>query len=280
MKPAPFTYFRPGTVDDALALLSEHGAGAKILAGGQSLVPVMNFRLAAPACLVDLNRVAGLAGIRLDGGRVVIGAMTRQGALLRDATIAAHAPLLREAASHVGHVQTRSRGTVGGSLAHGDPAAELPMVMAALGATFVIRSAAGERRAAAREFFRGALDTDLAPDEILTGIVLPASAPGARTAFREFARRHGDFAIVAAAAEFGDRGLTAGLGGLEAAPRHCGVLVREMADAGNDPEALDRAVARELSGSEPLGDLHAGPEYRRRLAAVALRDCVARVLRP
>ena len=280
MKPPPFTYLRPQTIDEALALLAEHGADAKILAGGQSLVPVMNFRLAAPDCLVDLNRVAGLAGIRLDEGRVVIGAMTRQAVLLGDATIAAHAPLLREAASHVGHVQTRSRGTVGGSLAHGDPAAELPMVMAALGATFVIRSAAGERRASARDFFRGALDTALEPDEILTEIALPAAAPGTRTAFREFARRHGDFAIVAAAAQLGEHGLTAGLGGLEEAPRHCGVLVRKLAGAGDDPDALDRAVERELSGSEPLGDLHAGPEYRRSLAAVALRDCVARVLGP
>ena len=170
MKPAAFEYFAPATVDEALALLAEHGGEAKPLAGGQSLIPAMNFRLARPAVLVDLNRVSELAYVRAESGGVALGAMTRQRAVERSDVVAHAAPLLAEAMPSIAHAQIRNRGTIGGSIAHADPAAELPAVMLALDARFRARSASGERSVAASEFFKGMLETALEPGELLIEI--------------------------------------------------------------------------------------------------------------
>ncbi len=200
MKPAKFEYHAPATIDDALALLQRYEGEARLLAGGQSLVPMMNFRLVAPAALIDLNRTAGLDHIVTDGTTLRIGAMTRQRTIEFSPLVAAKAPLLREAVRWIGHLPTRSRGTIGGSIAHADPAAEIPMVLRALDGEIVARGPGGERRIAAADLFLSPLTTALAADDILTEIRLPAMPEGAGCAIEEFARRHGDFAIASVAA--------------------------------------------------------------------------------
>ncbi len=197
MKPAPFAYASPTTLDEALALVGDE---SRPLAGGQSLVPMLNFRLARPERLVDLERVEGLAALREDGGSLRIGAMTRHAAIEHSPLVAEGWPLLRQAVALVGHPQIRSRGTIGGSLAHADPKAELPVALAALGARYHVRSARGARTIAALDLALGPLMTTLAPDELLVEIEVPALPPGARTAFVERARTHGDFAIAGVAA--------------------------------------------------------------------------------
>lgn len=196
MKPAPFDYEAPRTVEAALALLDDD---AKVLAGGQSLVPVMNFRLARPAKLVDVNRIDDLAYLRRDGGRLHIGATTRHATIERSGLVARGWPLLQQAVRHVGHPQIRSRGTIGGSCAHADPTAEMPVALTALDAVFHLRSQAGTRTVPATEFFITHLTTALRADELLVEIEVPALPEGARTAFVEHARTHGDWAIAGAA---------------------------------------------------------------------------------
>src|SRR5689334_13477947 len=201
MKPAPFEYEAPASLDAALELLARYGGDAKILAGGQSLIPVMNFRLAEPALLIDINRVAELDFIRRDGdGTLRIGGLTRQRRLERDPLVAAAAPLLHEAVPFIAHPQIRNRGTLGGSLAHADSRAELPAVAVALRARLRLQRAGGDRWVKAREFFTGLLSTALEPDEILTEVALPATPPRTGWAFLEDARRHGDYAQVGVAA--------------------------------------------------------------------------------
>jgi CO/xanthine dehydrogenase FAD-binding subunit len=213
VKPAPFEYAAPASLDEALALI---GDDARPLAGGQSLVPMLNFRLARPARLVDLERV-GLDHVRVDGA-LRIGAMARQATIERSQEIAAGWPLLRQAVRHVGHPQIRARGTIGGSVAHADPKAELPVALAALGARFHVRSAAGARTLTAGQLFRGPLMTALAPDELLVEIEVPPLPAAACTAFAEHARTHGDFAIAGVAAVVtGDR-VTLGLLGAAYTP--------------------------------------------------------------
>src|SRR5688572_4023725 len=200
MKPAPFEYFRPRTLEHALELLAEHGDDAKPLAGGQSLIPAMNFRLARPAVLVDLNAADDLVGIELQStGSLHLGAMTRQRSVERSTTAAAHAPLLAEAMPWVAHEQIRTRGTVGGSVAHGDPAAELPAVFTALGARYQLRSRSAERWVSAEDFVTGLFVTALEPGELLTVVEVPRMAPRTGWAFVEMARRHGDFALAGVA---------------------------------------------------------------------------------
>src|SRR3954467_13644651 len=201
MKPAPFDYEAPASLDAALDLLARHGADAKILAGGQSLIPVMNFRLAEPALLIDINRVAELDFIRRDGdGTLRIGALTRQRRLERDSLVAEAAPLLHEAVPFIAHPQIRNRGTFGGSLAHADPAAELPALAVALGARFRLRRAGGDRWVAAEDFFAGLFATALEPDEMLVEAAIPPSPARTGWAFLEAARPHGDYAQVGVAA--------------------------------------------------------------------------------
>ena len=197
MKPAPFEYSAPSSVDEALALLDDE---AKVLAGGQSLVPLLNFRLARPERIVDINRIEELAYIRADeDGTLRIGALARQAELERSQLVAERWPLLAQAVRLVGHPQIRSRGTVCGSVAHADPTAELPVALTALDARFHVRSAGGARTLRATELFAGPLTTSLAADELLAEIEVPALPAGARCAFREYARTHGDFAVAGAA---------------------------------------------------------------------------------
>ncbi len=214
MKPPPFDYSAPQTLDEALGLL---GDDARPLAGGQSLVPLLNFRLARPDHLIDLNGVAELADLRANGDALHIGAMTRQGALERSDVVAARWPLLHQAVRLVGHPQIRSRGTVGGSVAHADPTAELPVAFAVLDARFHLRSSGGSRTLESDELFRGPLTTALASDELLVDIEVPPVPDGARTAFVEHARTHGDFAIAGAAVVVAP-GLHAAVGLLGAGP--------------------------------------------------------------
>jgi CO/xanthine dehydrogenase FAD-binding subunit len=199
VKPAPFGYEAPHTVDAVLALLAEHGDDAKVLAGGQSLVPMLNFRLVRPALLVDVNRVAGLDELTVRDGRLHIGARVRTATLARASVVRDGWPLLAEAASFVGHAAIRARGTVGGSAAHADPHAELPAALAALDARFHLRSQRGTRVLAADQFFTDFYTTALAPDELLTAMEVPPASSRTGNAFAELARTHGDFALAGAA---------------------------------------------------------------------------------
>jgi carbon-monoxide dehydrogenase medium subunit len=194
MKAPAFDYIRVATVAEACAGLAEHGPDARLLAGGQSLLPAMNLRLAAPSVLIDIGRIAGLDGIEASDGRLRIGALVRHETALRDATIARHVPLLTEALRHVAHPAIRARGTIGGNLAHADPASELPACMLALNAAIVATSPRGTRRIAAGDFFTGLFQTALEPDEMLTAVEIPLPAPA--WFFQEIARRSGDYAIV------------------------------------------------------------------------------------
>lgn len=200
MKPSPFAYAKPSSLDQVFDLLATHGDGAKLLAGGQSLIPSLNLRLAAPALLIDLNGLAQLSGITVEGDVVRIGALTRHSAVERSPDIERYLPLVAQAIGHIGHRAIRNRGTFGGSLAFADPAAELPACSVALGATLILASRSGRRRVAARDFFKGLYATDLQPGEVLLGAEFPAIAPGYRSRFAELSRRHGDYAMVGIAA--------------------------------------------------------------------------------
>jgi len=239
MKPAPFEYAAPETLEEALELLA--GEDAKALAGGQSLVPLLNFRLARPRLLVDLNRIVGLDGIRVENGTLFLGALVRQAALERSDAVAEQWPLLRQAIRFVGHPQTRTRGTVGGSVVHADPAAELPCVLATLGARFHVRSRRGARVVSAGELFVGALITSLEPDELLVEIEVPAPPPGARSAFVEYARTHGDFALAGVALLDSAEERRIGLLGVAPTP----VVVSSL-DQVEFPDEYLRALVHEL----------------------------------
>src|SRR6266700_3013369 len=201
MKASAFAYARATSVDNALELLAAHGNKAKVLSGGQSLMPAMNLRLISPELIIDIGEIGELRGIALKGEALSIGALTRHVDLLKSPEIGAHSPLLAKAVAHVAHPAIRNRGTIGGSLAHADPASELPACMLALGATIVARGQAGERRISAKDFFRGIFETALSADELLVAVELPVTRKNATHFFREFARRHGDYAIAGLAAE-------------------------------------------------------------------------------
>src|SRR5437660_1414696 len=282
MKPAPFDYFAPATLDEALALLAEHGGDAKPLAGGQGLLPAMNFLLARPAVLVDLNRISELGYVRAESG-VAIGAMTRQRVVERSDVVARAAPLLAEALPSIAHPQIRNRGTVGGSIAHADPSAELPAVMLALEARFRAQGSTGERSIPAAEFFKGMLETALAPGELLIEIALPPLPARSGTAFLEVARRHGDYALVGVAGvvTLDPRGRcqSARIACLSVGDGP--VLLSEAGKllAGQSPSeellraAADAAATRDI---DPPSDIHASAAYRRQLARVLTRRALAR----
>jgi carbon-monoxide dehydrogenase medium subunit len=276
MKPAPFDYQAPASLEAALDVLARHGGEAKILAGGQSLIPVMNFRLAEPALLVDVNKLAELDFIRRgDDGALRIGALTRQRRLERDPLVAEAAPLLHEAVPFIAHPQIRNRGTFGGSLAHADPAAELPALAVALRARLRLRKAGGERWVDAADFFAGLFTTALEPDEMLVEAAIPPLPPRTGWAFLEIARRRGDYAQVGIAAvvtlDDAGRCREARLVYLSAGDRP--VEAREAARllAGEEisPPAIaaaaDKASREEMS---PFGDVHASAEFKRHLARV------------
>ncbi|MGB0086348.1 MAG: xanthine dehydrogenase family protein subunit M [Rhodomicrobiaceae bacterium] len=201
MKAAAFGYVRAASIEEAIALLAQHGDRAKLLAGGQSLLPALNMRLMAPELLIDISDIAGVDGIRVENGTAKIGALTRQTDVLASVEIAEHAPLLAKAVAHIAHPAIRNRGTIGGNIAHADPASELPACMLALDATLTMRGPGGERRVRAAEFFTGLYQTALAPDEMLIAVEIPALQPGERNFFHEYVRRKGDYAIIGLAAQ-------------------------------------------------------------------------------
>jgi aerobic carbon-monoxide dehydrogenase medium subunit len=277
MKPPPFEYFDPQTVDEVVALLVEHGDGAKLLAGGQSLVPLLNFRLVRPQALVDVNAVSRLAYLDDRGDGLAIGALTRQRDAERSALVRDRCPLLAAALPFVGHAAIRNRGTIGGSLAHADPAAEVPTVVAALGGTLRARGPRGERDIPAAEFFVSYLTTALAPDELLVELRLPPLPPRTGTAFLEVSRRHGDFALVATAAAVAldaggaCAGVWLAVGGVGPVPFVATEEAALLLGARPDEAAAGEVGRRVSARLEPDADLHASAEYRREVAGVLVR---------
>ena len=285
MKPPKFDYHAPTSVEEAIALLARYGGEAKVLAGGQSLMPLLNFRLSRPAALVDLNRIAPLAYIREHDGQVRFGAMTRQRAIEFSPIVAKRLPLLQEATKLVGHLPIRTRGTIGGSIAHADPSAEYPAVLTALEGEVVARGPRGERVLKPAELFQTYLTTSLEADEILTEVRLPAPPAGAGHAFEELSRRHGDFALVGIAALVVVQGArcskarlaTAGVGPMPLRLRAAEEIL-ERDGVGED--AVQRAAKRAAELVSPDSDIHASADYRRHLTAVltgrALKRAIAR----
>lgn len=268
MKPAPFDYVSPKTVAEACAILSEAGGGATVIAGGQTLMPLLNLRMSQPFILVDVNHIESFSGVTRVAGGTRIAPATRQAAALNDETLAEHVPVLVRALGHVGHHQTRNRGTVGGSVALGEPAAEMPATAVALGATIEIASVRGRRTVAARDFYIGPYMTVLEPDELVTGIVYPDWGDGHVVLFNELAQRPGDFALtgfVGALALDGDKIARAGLAWMAMGPTPVAMAEAEAALVGQSLDAVDVTSIAELAlrPTAPFDDQHASAEYRR-----------------
>jgi carbon-monoxide dehydrogenase medium subunit len=279
MKPAPFRYARPSTLPEAIALLADAPDERKLLAGGQSLVPMLNMRLVRPAVLVDVSHLRELTGIAVAGdGGLRIGALTRHAELMASPLVRARAPLLAEAARHVGHAAIRNQGTLGGSLAHADPAAELPAALVALDARVEVTGPGGARIMGAEDFFRGLMSTALAPEEILTAVEVPPAAPGG-WGFVEMARRPGDFALAGIVVVLGrpltppspplggEGGRVVGFG-VGDRPMRLRGAERELGGGAMDAEAAARAGAAAARDCDPPSDVHGSAEYRRHLAGV------------
>jgi aerobic carbon-monoxide dehydrogenase medium subunit len=274
MKLPPVDYEAPRTVSEAVELLAEHQDQASVLAGGQSLIPLLALRLAHPAVLVDINGVDGLSGVSATDGWVGIGAMTREYVAEESETVAAAVPLLAEALPLIGHEAIRSRGTIGGSLAHADPAAELPAVALALDAEFVVRGQSGERVIPAADWFEGYLTTSRGPDELLIQVRFPAAGPGTGVSFQEVARRHGDFAVVGLAVS-----LTISDGAItDARLAFAGVSDVPVRATGAEDLLVGQRPSAELFDEaartvdiDPPADLHGSSEYRKKVAGVLVR---------
>jgi aerobic carbon-monoxide dehydrogenase medium subunit len=281
MKAPAFAYARATSVEDAIALLAEHGDRAKVLSGGQSLMPAMNLRLLAPELIVDIGALDELRGIKKDGDVLKIGALTRHVDLHRSPDIEQHLPLLKEAITHVAHPAIRNRGTIGGSLAHADPASELPACVIALDAKIVVRGPGGERRIAAEEFFVGIYETALAEDELLVAVEVPLPPPDAAHYFCEFARRHGDYGIVGLAAQaivrdqrlIDLRPVFFGVGDKAERVEVPALLNTEMTRA-----VLSEALQALEAALDPPEDQQATSAMRHHLAKVLLSRCVAELL--
>lgn len=284
MKPPPFKYLAPDSLEQALELMAQYGEEAKLLAGGQSLIPAMNFRVVQPAVLVDLNRIKALEYVEnSEDGSLAIGAMTRQRALEFNPIVAESTPLLHECMPHVAHPQIRNRGTLGGSLAHADPAAELPVVAVACGSRMKAKGPQGERWIEADRFFKGMFATVLQPGEILMEVVFPPQPPGTGWSFMEASRRRGDYAMmgVAATLRLNSSGtceqarlvyLNAGDGPVEA-PQAAAALKGQTPG----PEAFEAAAATAAEQEiDPLGNVHASVAYQRQLAKVLTRRALER----
>jgi len=283
MKPAAFEYHAPDTVEEAVALLDAHGDQAKVLAGGQSLVPLMNMRLARPAVIVDINRIQTLNYLAEDGGTLALGALCRQRAAERSALVARHCPLLGDALALVGHAQIRNRGTVVGSLAHADPAAELCAVLATLGGTVTAVGPQGTRSIPADELFVSYLTTSLDPRELLTEARFPALPRGTGWAWKEIARRHGDFALAGVGVGLALRGgriaeARIGLTGVGATPVRAARAERSLVGAVPSDALWEAAAEAVRAEVEPDGDIHASAEYRRHIAGVLTRRALAEAL--
>jgi len=269
--PAAFDYFAPTSLDAAVEAVARRGDEAKLLAGGHSLIPLMKLRLAQPALLIDLARIPGLGGISRSNGGLRIGAMTTHAEVERSAEVRARAPALSEAAHQIGDRQVRARGTIGGSLAHADPAADLPAVMLALGATMVLRSASGERTVFANDFFVGLLESAVRPDEVLTEIRVPANP---RSAYEKLPNPASHYAIVGVAVALGPEPRVGVTGAAPVAFRASGA---ESALREGGPAANERAAAAAYDGRDLLSDIHASDEYRAHLIGVLTRRALARL---
>ena len=283
MKPAPFDYVAPTTVEEACRVLADAGGGATVLAGGQTLMPLLNLRMSQPFIVLDINRIDALKGVARSDGGTRVGPMTRQCDVLTDATLAEHLPVYVEAVGHVGHYQTRSRGTVGGSIALGEPAAEQPAAAVALGAEIELTSVRGSRRVRAEDFYIGPYMTTIEPDELVTAIHFPDCPRGHVTLFREVAQRPGDFALVGMVGALvldGDRIARAGLAWFGMGPTPVKARQAESALVGQALSALDPQAIAELAVADtaPFTDHHASAEYRRtvgkRIFARTLREAL------
>ena len=284
MKPPQFEYAAPATLPEALALLAHPDGDAKPLAGGQSLMPVLAFRLASPRLLVDLRLLQGMDRIEVDASGVRMGAKVRWRDIERDARLKTALPLMAEAIGHVAHYQIRNRGTVGGSLAHADPAAELPGIAVACDATIEIASTRGTRSVAAADFFEGALTTVLQPDELITAITFPAWPAGRASAFEELARRHGDFAMAGTAVWFdldaAGRAMNTHIGVIGASdrPRRLAAAEAKLDGQVVDARSIGEAACAAAGACAPADDLHASAAYRRNLVGVLVERALARAL--
>ena len=282
MKASAFAYARATSVAHALELLATHGERAKVLSGGQSLMPAMNLRLISPELVVDIGELAELRGIAVKQGVLTIGALTRHVDLLKSAEVNTHVPLLAQAVAHVAHPAIRNRGTIGGSLAHADPASELPACMVTLGATIITRGPGGERRIAASAFFTGIYETVLSPQELLVAVELPAAPTHSRHFFHEFARRHGDYAIVGLAAQAvvnGGQFADIRLGFFAVGERPLlAKSASRLIDVAITPAVLSEASSLLGEELDPLEDQQATPAMRRHLAKVLLARGVSSLL--
>jgi CO/xanthine dehydrogenase FAD-binding subunit len=280
MKPPRFEYLAPRALDEALAALQRHGDRAKVLAGGQSLIPLLNFRLAHPDVVVDINRVGELSYLREHDGGVAIGALARQHAVERSETVRSRAPLLAEACRFIGHAPIRHRGTVGGSLAHADPASELPAVMVALEAQLTLARAGATRTLPADRFFVGPLATALAPGEMLVEVRVPRMSPRTGSAFVEMARRAGDFALVGVAALVALDGagraewVRIALCGAGSTPIRARAAEEALIGQSPSGAALDEAADRAAAATSPPSDVHASAAFRKKLARHFTREAV------
>src|SRR5215471_6754739 len=280
MKPAAFDYVAAETLDEALSALARAGGDGKILAGGQSLVPMLNFRLLRPSILIDINRIRDLGYVDATADVVRIGALTRHHALETSPLIKAHLPIMTAAMQHVAHLAVRNRGTIGGSLSHADPAAELPMMAVLLDAKIKIRSLHGRRVAEARCFFTGSLTTDLKDDEIVTDVEFPRLLPNTGWAFEEVARRAGDFALAAVGVTMSVRNGTAdrvriGMTGVGETPLRASEAEDLLAGKAVDAQALEAAASAIEAAVEPNTDLHASADYRRFLVGALGRRAIS-----
>ncbi len=280
MKPPRFEYMAPRSEEEALALLGEHGERAKLLAGGQSLIPLLNFRFARPEIVIDINRITSLAYVRGQDGGVTIGALTRQHVLERAAAVVERVPVLAEACHLIGHLPIRHRGTVGGNLAHADPASELPAATVALGAEMVAASRQGRRTVAAEDFFVGPLTTILRSDELLVEIRVPGLPPRTGGAFVEISRRAGDYALLGAAAlvtlDASGRCTRARIALCGAGPTPIRAAAAEQVLGGErvTGTALEEAAGRAAAATDPPSDVHASSAFRRKLARHVTREAL------
>jgi CO/xanthine dehydrogenase FAD-binding subunit len=281
MKPAPFKYVAATSLDQALSLKAQYGDEARFLAGGQSLIPAMNFRLARPAVLIDINHVGEVAGVDRSENGVRLGAMTRYRTLERDGDFLKTCPLFADALPHIAHPQIRNRGTVGGNLSHADPASELPAIAMAMGARMRIRSARGERELAASDFFVGLLTTDIQADEMLVEITLPKAPARSGSCFMELARRRGDFALAGIAVILSlddqDRCVDVRLAlcGVGETPVDASAAASSMIGQPCTDKAIETVAADVQKAIAPMGNVHASGEYQRHIAGVLTRRAIA-----
>jgi carbon-monoxide dehydrogenase medium subunit len=280
VKPAPFAYAKAKSLDHAIELLARPDGDARLLAGGQSLIATLNMRLSAPKLLIDLNGIGGLAGIAVKNGMIEIGALTRHAEAERSADIARHAPLIALAMPHIGHAAIRNRGTLGGSIAFADPAAELPACLLALGGEVEIAGPKGRRTVKSNDFFKGLFETALGPRDVLTAIRVPAATKDTRVGFAEFARRHGDYAMVglAASAKANGKGL------IDVRLAYFGVgnipLRAKKAEAALAGGNVDDAVKALASDLDPSDDVQATGATKKHLAGVLLRRVAKQLMEP